>query len=66
MHVQTLEEFPAGTCFAYHAVRYVKMDEADRVQQVPVISYAAVVNGEESKREVFIPTRIQQQLEQTP
>ena len=64
--VQTLKEFPAGTCFAYHAVRYVETDGLDGVQSVPVVSYETVVNGEESKGEVFIPTRLQQQLEQTP
>ena len=63
--VQTLKEFPAGTCFAYHAVRYVETDGPDGVQKVPVISYETVVDGEEIKREVFIPIRLQPQLEQT-
>ena len=64
--MQTLKEFPAGTCFAYHAVRYVETDGQDGVQSVPVIYYETVVDGKESKGEVFIPTRLQQQLEQTP
>ena len=56
--VQTLKEFPAGTCFAYHAIRYVETDGSDGVQKVPAISYETVVNGEESTGEVFIPTRM--------
>ena len=64
--VKTLKEFPAGTCFAYHAVRYVKTDGSDGVHKVPVISYETVVDGEEIKGEVFMPIRLQPQLEQTP
>ena len=64
--MRTLKEFPAGTCLAYHVVRYMEMNGPDGMQKVPVLSYETVVNDEESKEEVFIPTRRQQQLEQTP
>ena len=64
--MQKLKEYPTGTCFAYHAVRYVETDGLDEVHKVPVISYETVVDGEEAKGEVFIPIRLQPQLEQTP